>query len=236
MAKTRKRKNKEDEALGGFFFLISFGVYYFTRSLEMSIIAFFLSLALFLGFVMWRKQKKDARLRRSGIHEIDQMDGFQFEHYLEQLFKSQGFKVKVTKSRGDYGADLILEGKQKKIAIQAKRYSKSVGIKAVQEVATSLHYYKASEAWVVTNSSFTRQAREMAASSSVRLIDREQLINMVLNMNPNAEQAAKKTLSTVKVKEIRCKKCGHQMEVKNGRHGRFYGCENYPSCRKTKAI
>ncbi|MER7786464.1 restriction endonuclease, partial [Streptomyces albidoflavus] len=37
------------------------------------------------------------------------MDGFQFEYYLNELFKSNGYTSQVTKSRGDYGADLILK-------------------------------------------------------------------------------------------------------------------------------
>jgi len=50
------------------------------------------------------------------------------------LLKSQGYTVKVTRAAGDYGADLVMEKPGKKIVVQAKRHSKSVGIEAVQQV------------------------------------------------------------------------------------------------------
>jgi restriction system protein len=41
----------------------------------------------------------------------------------------------------------------------------------VQEVVAALKFYKADEAWVVTNSSFTPSARSLAQANNVRLID-----------------------------------------------------------------
>ena len=62
-----------------------------------------------MGILLIRKRMIDGRLRRSGIHDIDQMDGIQFEHYLGQLFRSQGYHVEVTRASGDFGADLVLK-------------------------------------------------------------------------------------------------------------------------------
>ncbi|MFC3791565.1 restriction endonuclease [Paenibacillus sp. GCM10012307] len=61
-------------------------------------------------------------------------------------------------------------------------YSKNVGVKAVQEVQTSVAYYGASEAWVITNVDYTEQAYILAKSNSVRLINREELIEMILRI------------------------------------------------------
>lgn len=55
-------------------------------------------------------------------------------------------------------------------------------LRAVQEVQGARAHYKATEAWVVTNSNFTQQAYELAKSNGVRLIDREELIEMLLTM------------------------------------------------------
>ncbi|MEK3876474.1 restriction endonuclease [Paenibacillus sp. FSL M7-0420] len=95
------------------------------------------------------------------------MEGVQFERYLCQLFRTQGYKAEVTKATGDYGADLIIQKDNKKIFIQAKRYSKSVGIKAVQETQASIAHYGASEAWVVSNSDYTTAAYNLAKSNRV---------------------------------------------------------------------
>lgn len=81
---------------------------------------------------------------------------------------------------GYFGADVILKAKDKKIIVQAKRYKKNVGVKAVQEIAAAKNYYNADECWVITNSFFTKQAKTLANSNQVRLIDRKQLIHWML--------------------------------------------------------
>lgn len=48
------------------------------------------------------------RLSQAGIAEIDRMDGITFEHYLEVLFRQQGYDTERTPTSGDFGADLIL--------------------------------------------------------------------------------------------------------------------------------
>src|SRR5438105_4158735 len=73
------------------------------------------------------------RLSRSGIAEIDRMDGRTFEQFLGTLFQGLGYRVEVTQYRGDYGADLVVSRAGVRTAVQAKRWSKSVGLKAVQE-------------------------------------------------------------------------------------------------------
>lgn len=51
--------------------------------------------------------------------------------FLGPLLESQGYNVMVTQATGDFGADLILRRKGKKIAVQAKRYRSNIGISAV---------------------------------------------------------------------------------------------------------
>lgn len=120
-------------------------------------------------------------VRLSTIDRIDRMDGREFELFLEEVFTELGYKVMVTPASRDFGADLILETAEgRSIAVQAKRYEKVVGLEAVQQVAAAVPYYKTHEGWVVTNSTFTEGAYELAAPNQVRLIARtelEQLLN-----------------------------------------------------------
>ncbi|MFK3938951.1 restriction endonuclease [Alkalihalobacillus sp. NPDC078783] len=139
------------------------------------------------------KSYKDEKIRRrkltaSNIQDIDRMNGYYFESYLKELFKALGFKVIKTPSSGDYGADLIVEKKGAKIAIQAKRYTGNVGIKAVQEIQSAMLYYETDEAWVVTNSAYTQSAIKLANKTKVRLIDREQLINLIIEAKENNQE------------------------------------------------
>jgi hypothetical protein len=61
---------------------------------------------------------------------------------------------------------------------------KKVGIRAVQEINSARDYYEAHEAWVITNNFFSTQAIQLANSTNVILIDRDELVNLILNSNP----------------------------------------------------
>ncbi|WP_456363578.1 restriction endonuclease [Priestia aryabhattai] len=136
-------------------------------------------LALFLcTIVVHKKRKRQRDLVNSNINEIDLMSGIQFEEYLSLLFKEMGYKVEHTPASGDYGADLILKKRGRKIAVQAKRYKNSVGISAVQQIIGAKNYYKADETWVVTNSYYSKPALKLSAVNNVNLIDRNQLIRL----------------------------------------------------------
>ena len=95
------------------------------------------------------------------MKNIDKLNGRAFERYLTVQFRHLGYHVTLTSYSHDYGADLVLRKWGKKIVVQAKRYERNVGIAAVQEVVGSIAYYKADRAMVVTNSNFTKSARDL---------------------------------------------------------------------------
>jgi restriction system protein len=120
------------------------------------------------------------RLSRSGIAEIDRMDGQTFETFLGTLFRRLGYAVEITRYRGDYGADLVVARNGKRTAVQAKRWSKRVGVKAVQEAVAAKGYYNCDAALVVANREFTQQARRLAHANKVELWDRDVLVGKLL--------------------------------------------------------
>lgn len=150
----------------------------FTKDFELSI-AIGIAVVFAGYFLIFLDQRENRKLlRKSSIHDIDHMDGIQFEHYLVELFKSLQYSVKKTSDTNDFGADLILKKEGKKIVVQAKRYKGKVGIKAIQEILAAKSYYKANSAWVITNSSYTKSALTLAHKTNVRLLDRSSLIKM----------------------------------------------------------
>ena len=112
------------------------------------------------------------RLSTVDFDRVDTMKGDQFEHFLAGLMRAKGYDVELTPYVGDYGADLVLKERGKKIVVQAKRYQSSVGVKAVQEIIPAMNVYGADEAWVVTNSYFTKQALTLAKANRVKMVDR----------------------------------------------------------------
>ncbi len=177
-----KEKKKSRIRLVPILILLAIGYagWHYTRTANGAITAIVTSLLLLIIFKIWLSTRGSARLRKAGIKEIDEMTGEEFEEYLGHLFNKRGYHVSYTKASGDYGADLILEDREEVIAVQAKRYSGTVGVKAVQEIIGALRMYEATQGWVVTNSYFTRQAEKLAESNDVYLIDRDELIDMIL--------------------------------------------------------
>lgn len=185
MSKKRSKKFERqlEEVIKGALVLIALATYLVTSSWRITIIVTSFTIILLLVFTVYKVMKNKDLLRKSGIAEIDKMDGIKFEHYLKELFSIQGYKVEVTRSIGDFGADLIMKKENGKVVVQAKRYNKSVGVKAIQEVKASQNYYNANESWVVTNNYFTQPAVKLAKSNNVRLVDRDELIKMIVSMN-----------------------------------------------------
>lgn len=66
-----------------------------------------------------------------------------------------------------------------KYAIQCKNYSSALGNTPVQEVSAGMEFYNCHVGVVVTNSYFTKGAKELAQKVRVILWDRDKLSEMI---------------------------------------------------------
>jgi len=116
------------------------------------------------------KTNKYAVLVRNNYKEIDP---YQFEELISDLFERMGYKTQVTKKSGDFGVDVIATKGGETIAIQAKKYSpgNNVGNRDVQRMlgAMSFRDYKANKGIIITTSDFTIQAQEQASENPIEL-------------------------------------------------------------------
>jgi len=177
------------------------------------------------------------KLSQSDIKDIDKMDGLQFEIYLKVLLKELGYRVKETKSTQDFGADLIALKGNEKISIQAKRYGykNKVGVDAIQQVYSSIPYYKTNKAWVITNNYLTKNAHKLADVCNVIVHDRIKLVNWIEKINPTV--TARNIRNTVPPKERKCLSCGEVMIIRTNQNSQqFFGCSRFPKCKHTESI
>ena len=114
------------------------------------------------------------------LNQIDNMTGEQFEEFVAAVLEGNGYEiVEMTSTTGDFGAGIIAEKNEERIAVQCKRYAKPVGVKAVQEAISAMKHYECDRCLVVTNNRFTRQAMVLASDNEVvGLWDRNILITM----------------------------------------------------------
>jgi len=130
------------------------------------------------GIVLCRRFRRNAVLR-----EVDGMDGFDFEYHCADLLAVDGFiNVQVTRRSGDYGIDILAEKDGVTYAIQCKRYSGLVGIKAVQEAYAGRDYYDRMVGAVLTNQYFTKPAIQAARKLKILLWDRDYM-QMIENLS-----------------------------------------------------
>ena len=92
-------------------------------------------LVLIGGLVFYLLEQR--KLTRSGVADIDKMDGKTFEKCLRVFFKKLGDKVERTKYIEDYGADLIVTKNGIRMVIPAKAVQKRSQCKAVEETVAS---------------------------------------------------------------------------------------------------
>ena len=181
--------------------------------LNYSIILFLVVEIIFHKYKSWRNKG----FYHASINIVDKMTGEEFEEFLELHFKKEGYKNHLTPKTSDYGADLVVKKGKEKIVVQAKRWNQNVGVEAVQQAVASIKYYKAHRAMVITNSSFTENARNLAKANNVTLIDRKDILKLT-EKNEN------------------CPLCNSRLQKKEGKYGFFYGCTNYPKCKYTKSL
>lgn len=133
---------------------------------------------LILGIlpILWYfRQKEKARLRALTISHIDHMTGEEFERYVGELLKHQGYKTQFTATSGDYGVDIIARKGNAHIAVQVKRHAYSIGQEAIREAVAGMKKYSCTTSMVVTTNYFTHHARDLAKSNDCVLVDREKL-------------------------------------------------------------
>ncbi len=110
--------------------------------------------------------------RGSASDAFEDMEGHEFERFCANLLKQKGFvDVEVTKGSGDYGVDILAEKDGVTYAIQCKRYTAPVGVKAVQEAYAGRDYYDRMVGAVMTNQYFTTPAVEAAKKLKILLWD-----------------------------------------------------------------
>lgn len=128
-----------------------------------------------IALVWYVKRHKKLRLKL-----FESMEGREFEFFCADLLEKNGFyEVKVTRGSYDYGIDILAEKEGVTYAIQCKRYSKPVGIKAVQEAFAGKEYYDRMVGAVLTNQYFTSSAVNAAKKLKILLWDEDHLTDLM---------------------------------------------------------
>ena len=125
-------------------------------------------------------------IKNTNISQVDRLNPYEFEEWVARFLRTSGFNAYSTQRSGDYGVDVIAEKNGTKIAIQVKKFSKPVGIKAVQEIIAGKYYYNCHEGWVVTTAPyFTQAAKNLAQTQNIKLFNKNDLAILLNNLQKN---------------------------------------------------
>ena len=125
----------------------------------------------FIVYGLTSEEQTTERMVLPGYSEY--MTGEEYEVFVGKCLQAKGYRVSLTKTTGDFGADLIAVAQDgTRISIQCKKYRSPVGISAVQQVYSSMTHYNCTKSAVITNSTFTTAARRSARENNVMLFER----------------------------------------------------------------
>lgn len=123
------------------------------------------------------------RVARSGIAGVDRMDVKTFEAFLASLFRDLGYQIEGSRVHGDFAAELVVVKDGMRTVVEGKRWSKNLGVTAVQAALGAKTDFACDAATVVANRQFTHQAKRLAKANRIQLWDRDALVGKLLGLH-----------------------------------------------------
>lgn len=131
------------------------------------------------------------------LNEIDtrqnlmELNPFEFENLVSNLFSKMGLETKQTRSSKDGGVDAIAYDQRPilggKVVIQAKRYKDTVGVAAVRDLYGTMMNEGANKGILVTTSGYGPDAYEFSKDKPIELIDGGGLIYLLKQVGIEAK-------------------------------------------------
>jgi restriction system protein len=143
-----------------------------------------LGVAVMLGWrSAWAKLRYDLRPGHwpaLSLAQIRELTPSQFEAYVAyRLFARRGYAVDNIRDTKDGGIDILVTDRQGQQAIvQCKRYRGTVGAPIVRDLYGTMIHHGAAYAYLVTNSTFSEEARIWAKGKPIELIDGRRLVQL----------------------------------------------------------
>lgn len=111
------------------------------------------------------------------------LNPFEFENLVSNLFKQMGLETKLTRSSRDGGVDAVAYDVRPviggKVVIQAKRYRNTVGVAAVRDLFGTMMNEGANKGILVTTSGYGPDAFDFAKDKPIELLDGGRLLYLL---------------------------------------------------------
>ncbi|MBY8220949.1 restriction endonuclease [Vibrio fluvialis] len=179
-------------------------------------------------------------LSRKDATPLNSLSWLEFESYIGEYFKHQGYKVTQDLSRKpDGGIDIRLTKDGELSLVQCKHWkTRKVGIQVLREMYAVMIENQASKMVIVTSGNFTSEAINYAQDKRLWLISDSELVNMIEDGRSYMNKPIKSD-DGEKLKTNICPICQSvlvQRVTKRGTNAGkpFWGCSSFPKCRFTR--
>ncbi|EPR4994948.1 restriction endonuclease [Vibrio navarrensis] len=173
---------------------------------------------------------------------LNNLSWLEFEGYIGEFFKQQGYEVKQAFSqKPDGGVDIWMRKDGQLTLVQCKHWkARKVGIQILREMYAVMIEHNASQMIIVTSGDFTSEAIKYALDKRLWLINGGELVHMIEQVR---NRPTEKTLEVTPPKSTKplCPSCHAPLVMRTAKRGQnkgnqFYGCSSYPLCRYTKDV
>ncbi len=170
---------------------------------------------------------------------IRSLEWKRFEDVCQQFYQLKGIKSETTPLGPDGGIDIRLfqdDSGNATSVVQCKAWGERyVGVKPVRELLGVMTHEKIAKAFFMTSGKFSDEAKNVARSNNITLIDGEMLLMMIERLPADIKQQLLTFATRGDYTTPTCPNCGTPMRHVAGKGGRpdFWGCHNYPRCKQT---
>ena len=168
-----------------------------------------------------------------------QLSWLEFESYVGEYFKHQGYTVKQSFSqKPDGGIDIWLTKDGELSLVQCKHWkAKKVGIQVLREMYGVMIEHNASKMIIVTSGDFTSEAIAYAQDKRLWLVNGSELVHMIEDGRSFENKPPKPTSDVKPIPKV-CPNCQSILVKRVAKRGvnkgkAFYGCTSFPMCRYT---
>lgn len=192
----------------------------------------------------------DARSQREQREKADRwssdvfaaIEWRRFEAVVEALFAQAGFETRSQSHGADGGVDIWLHSKNAEgpvSVVQCKHWQgKPVTVKEMREFLGVMVSKGLKRGTYATTSRYTADALEFAKANGINAQDGAGLLKLIVQRTPEQQARLLEVAYEGEYWKPTCASCGVKMtERTSGKDGnRFWGCVNYPRCKRTLAM
>ena len=176
------------------------------------------------------------------IDVIRDVEWKRFEDLCQKFYETSGIRSETTALGPDGGMDILLyqDDTGKPTAIVQCRASGEdlVGVRPVRELLGVMTHEKIGRSFFMTSGHFADDAKLLAGSNRITLIDGEMLLIMIRRLPAAAQNSLLEFATEGDYKTPTCPSCGIKMKHVAGKSGipDFWACHNHPRCRQKFAM